>query len=62
MKFKDWVRDHSNMTNTEVARQLGVHRTALYNYYKGRFPQQNILEKIIKMTDSKVMPNDFLEK
>ena len=60
MKLADFLKEH-NLTDTAFARTVGVSSEAIRRYRDGRVPTPFVMEKIIKATAKRVMPNDFFD-
>lgn len=59
MKLADWLVTQ-NVTDTDMARQLGVSQAAVTRYRRGeRIPEAAIMTRIVDATAGAVTPNDF---
>lgn len=61
MKLKEFV-DKSLLTQTEIAKLIGIPRSSLNNYMSGRrTPGAAVIKKIEEITKKKVRLEDFLD-
>lgn len=59
MKLADWQETHA-VTDTDMARQIGVSQAAVTRYRRGeRIPEAAIMARIVDATAGAVTPNDF---
>ncbi len=59
MKLADWLKTN-HITKKELAHQIGTHPLSVRRYLKGeRKPTDEVMLKIIEVTNGSVMPNDF---
>ena len=60
MKLSDW-RNEQGLSREKLAEMLGLKggRMTVGRYEDGRLPERDVMERIIKLTDGKVMPNDW---
>jgi len=61
MTLREW-REKKGLTMVELARMLGVDKSAVSRWESGeRFPSRRSLKKIAEVTGGEVTANDFLK-
>jgi transcriptional regulator with XRE-family HTH domain len=61
MTLREW-REKKGLTMVELARMLGVDKSAVSRWESGeRFPSRRFLKKIAEVTGGEVTANDFLK-
>ena len=61
MKLSDFFKINKTKVN-DFAMQVGVVRSAVYSYAKGeKVPSRETMQKIYKLTNGQVTPNDFYD-
>lgn len=61
MKLMAYLGEHA-IPDSAFAEQIGVTRQTLWRYKSGeRRPEWDVLERISRITDGAVTPNDFLD-
>lgn len=58
MKISQYIAQNK-INVTEFAKAIGVKRNSIYRYQRGRRPSDDVIMKIIKITEGAVTLSDF---